>query len=50
MTLKLGQVTATQVQEVARKYLRDDALTVATLAPQPIASGAPRSTGVNREP
>ena len=50
MTSKLGQVTATQVQEVARKYLRDDALTVATLAPQPIAGGAPRSTGVNREP
>ncbi|RPJ48632.1 MAG: insulinase family protein [Betaproteobacteria bacterium] len=38
---KLQQVTADQVQEVARKYLVDDRLTVAYLDPQPLA-GAPR--------
>jgi zinc protease len=34
-------VTAEQVQAVARKYLVDDALTVATLEPQPIDPQAP---------
>ncbi len=34
---KLKQVTAAQVQEVARKYLVDDNLTVAALDPQPTA-------------
>jgi zinc protease len=32
---RLRQVTAAQVQAVARKYFGDDQLTVATLAPQP---------------
>lgn len=38
---KLKQVTADQVREVTRKYLIDDALTVAYLDPQPL-NGAPR--------
>ena len=33
---KLKAVTAAQVQEVAKKYFRDDALTVAVLDPQPL--------------
>jgi zinc protease len=33
---RLRQVTATQVQAVAAKYFGDDALTVATLLPQPL--------------
>jgi zinc protease len=33
---KLREVTADQVREVARKYFRDDALTIATLDPQPL--------------
>jgi len=33
---KLRQVTAAQVQEIARKYFSDDSLTVATLDPQPL--------------
>ncbi|HSE00819.1 MAG TPA: pitrilysin family protein [Burkholderiales bacterium] len=33
---KLREVTPEQVQEVARKYFRDDALTIATLDPQPL--------------
>jgi zinc protease len=36
---KLREVTPEQVREVARKYFREDALTLATLDPQP-ASGA----------
>jgi zinc protease len=40
---KLREVTPEQVREVARKYFRDDALTVATLDPQPL-------TGVKRKP
>ena len=35
---KLRAVTAAQVQEVAQKYLVDDALTVAVLDPQPLES------------
>jgi zinc protease len=38
---KMQQVTSDQVREVARKYLIDDALTVAYLDPQPLAA-APR--------
>jgi zinc protease len=38
---KLKEVTAAQVQEVARKYLLDDNLTVAALDPQPMASRRP---------
>ena len=41
---RLRQVTAAQVQAVARKYFGDDALTVAILRPQPLSSPArPRS-------
>jgi len=36
-------VTAAQVQEVAKKYLIDDALTVAVLDPQPLETKAPAS-------
>jgi len=36
---KLEEVTAAQVQAVARKYLVDDNLTVVTLKPQPLAAG-----------
>ncbi len=36
---KLQEVSATQVREVARKYLVDDNLTVAVLDPQRIAAG-----------
>jgi zinc protease len=39
---KLQAVTAEQVRDVARKYLVDDQLTVATLDPQPLGSQAPR--------
>jgi zinc protease len=38
---KLQAVTAAQVQEVARKYLVDDSLTVATLDPQPLDAKPP---------
>ncbi|HEU5283956.1 MAG TPA: insulinase family protein, partial [Burkholderiales bacterium] len=37
---KLQEVTAEQVQAVARKYFFDDNLTVATLRPQPITAAA----------
>ncbi|HEX9685095.1 MAG TPA: pitrilysin family protein [Burkholderiales bacterium] len=33
---RLREVTPEQVQEVARKYFRDDVLTIATLDPQPL--------------
>lgn len=36
MIRKLQAVTAAQVQEVAKKYLIDDSLTIATLDPQPL--------------
>ncbi|MDR1968084.1 MAG: insulinase family protein, partial [Burkholderiaceae bacterium] len=39
---RLRQVTAAQVQAVARKYFGDDQLTVATLAPQPRDPNAKR--------
>lgn len=41
MTERLRAVTAEQVREVARKYLIDDALTVAYLDPQPVANRKP---------
>lgn len=41
MIRKLQQVTAAQVQEVAKKYLVDDSLTVAVLDPQPLDRGKP---------
>ncbi len=37
---RLRQVTAAQVQAVARKYFGDDELTVAILRPQPLSSAA----------
>ncbi|MDE2311056.1 MAG: insulinase family protein, partial [Betaproteobacteria bacterium] len=37
MLQKLQAVTAQQVQEVAREFLKDDNLTVATLDPQPLS-------------
>ncbi len=37
--LRLQEVTAEQVREVARKYLVDDNLTVAVLDPQPLPGG-----------
>ena len=40
---RIRGVTSAQVQAVARKYFGDDALTVATLLPQPL--GAPRKRG-----
>ena len=43
---RLRQVTATQVQAVARKYFGDDALTVATLLPQPMSGPSPVRRGV----
>ena len=36
---KLREVTPEQVQEVARKYFRNDVLTIATLDPQPLKGG-----------
>ena len=42
LVARLRQVTAAQVQAVARKYFGDDQLTVATLVPQPRAAGATR--------
>jgi zinc protease len=38
---KVQAVTAEQVQQVARKYLVDDSLTVAVLEPQPLAEHGP---------
>jgi len=38
---RLRQVTAAQVQAVARKYFGDDELTVAILRPQPMTAKAP---------
>jgi zinc protease len=39
---KFGTVTAEEVQGVARKYFKDDTLTVAVLDPQPIDKAKPR--------
>lgn len=41
MLEKLKQVTAAQVQEVARKYFGDDQLTIAYLDPQPLEGKRP---------
>lgn len=38
---KLREVTPAQVREVARKYFRDDALTIAYLDPQPLTGRRP---------
>ena len=46
---RLRQVTAAQVQSVARRYFGEDALTVAILRPQPITEPrAPRAAGGGR--
>ena len=41
MLKKLQAVTAEQVRDVAKKYLKDDSLTVAVLDPQPLEQKAP---------
>lgn len=41
MLKKLQAVTAEQVRDVAKKYLKDDSLTVAILDPQPLEQKAP---------
>jgi zinc protease len=38
---KLQAVTAEQVRDVAKKYLKDDNLTIAVLDPQPLEQKAP---------
>jgi zinc protease len=38
---KLKAVTAEQVRDVAKKYLKDEVLTVAVLDPQPLEQKAP---------
>jgi zinc protease len=38
---RIRAVTAEQVRDVARRYFAEDAMTVATLVPQPVAEGAP---------
>ncbi len=45
---RLGEVTAEQVREVARKYFTEDRLTVAVLDPQPIDDARNKSTGGGR--
>jgi zinc protease len=42
---KLKSVTAEEVQAVAKKYFKDDVLTVAVLDPQPIGDAKPRRSG-----
>jgi zinc protease len=44
MLKKLQAVTAEQVREVAKKYLKDDSLTVAVLDPQPLEQKTPFAT------
>jgi zinc protease len=47
---KLKQVTAEQVQQVAKKYLKDDNLTLAYLVPQPLHGRQPAlSHGIPHE-
>ncbi|MDN5936318.1 MAG: insulinase family protein [Nitrosospira sp.] len=43
MLEKLKAVTAEQVRDVAKKYLKDERLTVAVLDPQPMEQKAPRA-------
>jgi zinc protease len=45
MLQKLQEVTAQQVQEVAREIFNDDRLTVATLAPQPLSDKPKHNPG-----
>ena len=46
MLERLKQVRAEDVQAVAKKYFKDDSLTVAVLDPQPIDQAKPRDRGV----
>ena len=41
---KIRSVTAEEVQAVARKYFKDDMLTVAVLDPQPLPEGSPQKS------
>jgi len=43
---KLREVTAEQVREVARKYFKDEALTIVELDPQPMEGRKPAASGV----
>jgi len=45
---KIRSVTAEEVQAVAKKYFKDDSLTVAVLDPQPIDDKAPKKTAAGR--
>jgi zinc protease len=47
---KIQTVTAEQVQQVARKYLVDDSLTIAVLEPQPLAGPAPAPPPAAEQP
>jgi zinc protease len=40
---RIRAVTAAEVQAVAQRYFGDDALTVVTLLPQPLANGPARA-------
>ena len=41
---KLKSVTADEVRAVARKYFKDDTLTIAVLDPQPVEQTKPRKS------
>jgi len=45
MLQKLQAVTAQQVQEVAREFIKDDQLTVAVLDPQPLLENSVAKKG-----
>ena len=47
MRVQLQSVTAAEVQDVARRYFGEDALTVATLDPQPLAPAVPAASAVS---
>ncbi len=44
---RINQVTAQQIQDVAKKYLRDDRLTVARLDPQPLGKKVKRKSSIS---
>ena len=48
MLKKIQAVTAQQVQEVAREFLKDDSLTVAVLDPQPLSGEHKHAKGANQ--
>jgi len=47
-TKRIREVTAEQIQQVAKKYLIKDTLTVAVLDPQPLVAKKPRSSSAGR--